>query len=131
MGLFNSLFGKTNNDTKKEERSVPWIPLASLSQLEEIEKRSITKTQVIFKHSTTCGISSMVLNTFKRNYNYTKDQIDLYYLDLHGNRDVSNEIAYKFQVIHQSPQLLIIKNGMAIAHSSHGGLNELDLNKYI
>jgi bacillithiol system protein YtxJ len=46
-------------------------------------------------------------------------------------REVSNEIGYKFQVIHQSPQLLVIKNGVAVAHASHGAINELDLEKYV
>lgn len=131
MGLFNGLFGKTNDESKKEQKRIPWIPLASLHQLEEIEEKSNVKTQVIFKHSTSCGISSMVLNTFKRNYNFTNDQLDLYYLDLHSNRDVSNETGYKFQVRHQSPQLLVIKNGIVVAHNSHGGINELDLNEYL
>ena len=57
--------------------------------------------------------------------------LDLYYLDLLSYRDVSNETGYKFQVIHQSPQLLVIKNGNAIAHASHGGISELDLEKFV
>ncbi|MCP4978599.1 MAG: bacillithiol system redox-active protein YtxJ [Maribacter sp.] len=131
MGLFNGLFGKANDKTKKEEKQVPWIPLVSVHQLEEIADKSNTKTQLIFKHSTTCGISRMVLKTFNANYDFNEGHFDLYYLDLHSNREVSNEAAYKFQVMHQSPQLLVIRNGVAIAHNSHGGINTLDLNKYV
>jgi len=57
--------------------------------------------------------------------------LDLYYLDLLSYREVSNETGYKFQVIHQSPQLLIIKNGVAVAHASHGGISEVDLEKFV
>ncbi len=44
----------------------------------------------------------------------SKDEFDLYYLDLHSNREVSNETGYKFQVMHQSPQLLVIRNGVVV-----------------
>ena len=73
----------------------------------------------------------MVLNTFNANYDYPKDQFDLYYLDLHSFREVSNETGIKFQVVHQSPQLLVIRNGVVVAHDSHGGINSIDLNSYI
>jgi bacillithiol system protein YtxJ len=131
MGIFNGLFGKTKNETKKEENQVPWRPLVSVDQLEEIAEKSNTRTQIIFKHSNTCGISRMVLKTFNANYDYTKDEFDLYFLDLHSNREVSNETGYKFQVMHQSPQLLVISNGVAVAHSSHGGINDIDLTEYL
>jgi len=131
MGLFNGLFGRAKDETKKEEKQVPWRPLVSVHQLEEIVQKSNTRTQLIFKHSTTCGISRMVLNTFNANYDFSEDHFDLYYLDLHSNREVSNETSIKFQVLHQSPQLLVIRNGVAVAHNSHGGINAMDLNKYI
>ncbi len=131
MGFFDFLFGKSDDQPKKEVKKVPWIPLASLHQLDDIMDRSIEKTQVIFKHSTTCGISRMVLNTFTQNYDFTRDQMDLYFLDLHSNREVSNETGYKFQITHQSPQVLVIRDGKVIAHSSHGGINDLDLSKFV
>ena len=46
-------------------------------------------------------------------------------------RDVSNQVGYKFQVIHQSPQLLFIKNGVVVAHESHGAINEIDLSRFL
>lgn len=131
MGLFDSLFGKKGDNDINQEKTIPWIALTSLDQLNEIEQKSQTKTQVIFKHSTTCGISRMVINMFKKNFDYTSEQIDLYYLDLHSYREVSNETGYKFQVLHQSPQLLVIKNGTIEVHASHGAISEIDLEKYI
>jgi len=115
----------------KEEKILPWINLNSLTQLNEIDKNSNAKTQVIFKHSTRCGISRMVMNQFVSAYDLDMTNIDLYYLDLLSYRDVSNEVGYKFQVIHQSPQLLVIKNEVTVAHASHGAINELDLEKYV
>lgn len=130
MGLFNGLFGK-KEAAEKETKILPWIKLTTLDQLNAIAKKSASKTQVIFKHSTTCGISRMVMNMFTEQYSLTEEQLDLYYLDLHSYREVSNETGYKFQVLHQSPQLLVIKNGTAVAHASHGAISEISLAQYI
>ncbi|WBU88832.1 bacillithiol system redox-active protein YtxJ [Cellulophaga omnivescoria] len=129
MGIFTGLFGG-KEENKKEEKELPWIPLTAVTQLPEIEEKSKTKTQIIFKHSTSCGISRMVIKMFKNTYNFAAEEADLYYLDLLQYREVSNEVGYKFQVIHESPQLLVIKNGVTVANASHGAITELDLEKY-
>lgn len=129
MGLLNKIFGGSGEI--KEKKVLPWIPLNALPQLEHIAKKSSTKTQVIFKHSTRCGISSMVMKQFVDMYNLTEKDLDLYFLDLLSYRDVSNEIGHKFQVIHQSPQLLVIKNGVVVSHASHGAINDIDLHQFI
>ena len=131
MGLFKGLFGNKESEGGKEQKTIPWIALTSIDQLSEIEEKSHSKTQMIFKHSTTCGISRMVINMFKESFDFSSEQLDLYYLDLHAHREVSNETGYKFQVLHQSPQLLVIKNGTAVAHASHGAITELDLNQFV
>ncbi|WP_111682957.1 bacillithiol system redox-active protein YtxJ [Winogradskyella tangerina] len=125
--MFKKMFG---SKSPKEEKELPWIALNSLEQLKMIEEQSKIKTQLIFKHSTRCGISRMVMNQFIELYDESAD-VDLYYLDLLSFRDVSNEVGYKFQVMHQSPQLLIIKNGVAVAHASHGAINDLDLSRFM
>ena len=127
MGIFNKLFNSSSE--LREEKVLPWQALTELSQLDEIEQLSKGKTQLIFKHSTRCSISRMVMNQFVTMYDLDLNA-DLYYLDLLNYRDVSNEIGYKFHVMHQSPQLIIIKNGVAVAHASHGAINDLELNKF-
>lgn len=129
MGIFNSVFGK-KGDSVKEEKQIPWIPLVSIEQLDEIAEKSKTRTQLIFKHSTTCGISRMVLNMFTGSYSLG-DEHDIYFLDLHAHRDVSNEVQHKFQVMHQSPQLLIIKSGEVTYHTSHGAIADTDLTQHV
>lgn len=129
MGLLNKLFGSTADN--KEEKVLPWIELNSISQLQEIEVKSKDKVQVIFKHSTRCGISRMVLNQFVAGYNLNEEAIDLYFLDLLNYREISNKIAERFQVWHESPQLLVLKEGVAVTHASHGQINSIDLNKFI
>ncbi len=127
MGFLKHIFGSSE---PKEEKVLPWQALTNTAQLNEIVKRSEAKTQVIFKHSTRCGISSMVMNQFVSMYDVDAN-IDLYYLDLLSYRDVSNEVGYKFQVMHQSPQLLVIKKGVTVAHASHGAVNEVDLSTFV
>lgn len=129
MGLIKKLFGGSSEP--KEEKVLPWIPLSELQQLEVINKRSSSKTQVIFKHSTRCGISRMVMNQFVDSYDFTEKDLDLYYLDLLNYREVSNEVGYKFQVMHESPQILVIRNGVVVAHASHGQINQVDLSRFV
>lgn len=131
MGIFKTLFGKEKNDEKKEPKVVPWIPLNSVEQLGEIKEKSAAKTQAIFKHSTSCGISRMVMNRFNESYDFPESSLDLYYLDLHAYRAVSNATSDQFGVVHESPQLLVIRNGEVVAHESHGAITQLELQKYI
>ncbi len=115
MGILKKLFGSSN--TPKTKSTFNWIALNSLEQLDEIIEKSNGKYQAIFKHSTRCGISSGVLRQFERQKD--TDEIDFYYLDLLSFRPISEEIASKFGVLHQSPQLIVIKDGAVVAHGSH------------
>jgi len=129
MGILNKIFGGTNEP--KEEKLLPWIPLNTLAQLNYITEKSKTKTQFIFKHSTRCGISRMVMSQFVDSYELSEKVADLYYLDLLNYRDVSSEVGYKFQIMHESPQMLVIKNGTVVAHASHGAINAMQFEEYI
>ncbi|OIQ29153.1 MAG: cytosolic protein [Bacteroidetes bacterium MedPE-SWsnd-G2] len=129
MGFLNNIFGSEKE--VKDEKVLPWIPLNSVAQLDVIAKKSMTKPQLIFKHSTRCGISRMVIKQFVEDYNFSEEDFDLYYLDLLNHRDVSSEVGFKFQVNHESPQVLVIKNGVAVAFASHGGINQIDLNQFV
>ncbi len=131
MGLFSKL-KKTQRDIVKEELvETPWHVLSEMKQLEEIVEQSKTIPIAIFKHSTTCGISKMALRNFERSYTLTDEQMKLYYLDLKAHRDVSDEVGYKFQVIHQSPQLIVVKNGVAVADASHHSIQAGELRNFI
>jgi len=97
-----------------------WIPLTNLNQLETIKDLSFTTPQVILKHSTTCSISKMSLARLERSEAPTS--IQFYYLDLLNYRAISNAIAEKFSIYHESPQILLIKNGECTYDESHGGI---------
>ena len=72
----------------------------------------------------------MVLSQFKKDFDTSSTNLDLHFLDLLNHRDISNAIAERFNVVHESPQLLIIKNGIAVSNASHGSINDLDLQQY-
>ena len=131
MGIFSSIFGNKNSGENQEKKNVSWISLDKMEQLDEISDLSKDRPQFIFKHSTSCGISGMVLRMFKQSYNLESDEADLYYLDLHSHRQISNEVSRKFGVHHQSPQLLVIKNGEVVDHNSHGAISGISLEKYL
>ena len=130
MALFG-LFGGNKNASEKEEKDIPWKLLTSLEQLPQIEEASKTKTVAIFKHSTRCGISRMVLRQFESGYQIDPEQMDLYFLDLLRFREVSDEVGIRFQVIHQSPQLIVLKNGITVAHASHHGIQAHELEQFV
>jgi bacillithiol system protein YtxJ len=94
-----------------------WKILKDTAQLEEIKNRSFEKTQVIFKHSTRCSISSVAKNRLEKSE--VPENVDFYYLDLINYRNISNEVAEKFNVFHESPQVLVIRNGECVYDESH------------
>lgn len=100
-----------------------WKELESINQLDELDKASATKTAVIFKHSTTCGISLHAKDKLESKWDLDEKQLDFYYLDLLNFRSISNEIASRYNVIHQSPQILVIRNGKSVYDISHNGID--------
>lgn len=109
-----------------------WKNLESQEQLNQLLETSNEKPVAIFKHSTRCSISAMALNRLQREWNKEEMKpIDFYYLDLISYRDVSNKISEKLNVQHQSPQLIVIKNGKAAYHTSHMGVSYQELKKNV
>lgn len=98
-----------------------WIPLETEQQLEEIKAGN--QLSLIFKHSTRCSISMMARRRFELDWEILPDTINLYFLDLLRYRQISNSIADIFNVFHQSPQLLLIKDGECIYEASHGEIS--------
>lgn len=130
MGFLGKIFNASNKEEEKEPTKLAWIPLTTLSQLEALKKQSISNTVFIFKHSTRCVVSRAVLKQFEQLFDDSHQQIKVYYLDLLNYRNISNEIATQFQVDHQSPQLIVIKNEVAVANASHYEITQISLEKY-
>jgi len=95
-----------------------WIPLESADQIDAIKQTQ--GYSLIFKHSTRCSISMMVKKRFEFDWEKLPENLPLYFLDLIKYRDLSGKVASDFQVYHESPQLLLIKDGECILDLSHG-----------
>ena len=125
MGIFDSMF-------KPDSKPLwPGITIQSKTDLEELIENSFIRPQLIFKHSTRCSISRYVLSDFIAYFTFTSDELEAHYLDLLNYREISNQIANQLEVIHQSPQILLIKNGKAVVYASHEGITELQLSIYL
>jgi bacillithiol system protein YtxJ len=116
------LFGKASKSVSNIDQK-QWVDLTSDAQLDEITGLSADKTVVIFKHSTRCSISAMAKRRLRSDWNFTPDKVVLYYLDLIARRSLSNQIAERFNVQHESPQLIVLRAGQVLDHASHGGVS--------
>ncbi len=105
------------------------MPLTNEAQLDDIKQLSFQKPQIIFKHSTTCSISSMAKNRLDKEE--APDNTDFYYLDLLTYRSISNAVAEIFKVHHESPQVLLIKNGECVYDESHNGIRMDDIEEQL
>lgn len=128
MNVFKNLFGSSEETANTSK--VGWRPLTDLGQLNEIIQESVAKPVLLFKHSTRCGVSRMTLKQFENEYDLD-DQVTPYFLDLLAYRSISNAIAERFGVEHQSPQLLLIRNGKAVYDASHSEIYVEALRRYI
>ena len=131
MNFLKNIFKEnTSNSTESTNENVKFFTLDKMEQFDEIDEISQTKPVVLFKHSTRCSISRMALKQFDAEFNYPEEKIDWYLLDLLIHRDLSNEIASRYNVMHQSPQIVVIRNGKAVFNESHDSISAEDLKQF-
>ena len=120
--MFNNLFKNKSMNTN----GVPRISLTEEKQLEKLQQDSYEKKILVFKHSSRCGISSMVLKRFENAMSSEVTNFDYYFLDIIKHRAISNALEDRFKIRHESPQLLVFKNGKVIADDSHYAILEMN-----
>lgn len=130
MGLFDKMFKSEREIAKEEIDKIYWNHITEEKDIEDLEKRSFTKPVIIFKYSTRCGISRITLRQFEKDL---PDNIDVeyYFMDLVKYRSLSNEIAERYKVRHESPQLIVLKEGQLVHHSSHQSINAAKLSEFM
>ena len=121
MSLFKNIFG-SDETPKQPESKMNWELLTDIDQLGEIIFNSNEKPAVIFKHSTRCSVSRMALKQFENEFD-AAEGVTPYFLDLIAYREISNEIANRFNVHHESPQILLIKDGQSVYDASHSEID--------
>jgi bacillithiol system protein YtxJ len=131
MNFLKNIFKETlSEESESSKEDVKYFELDKMEQFDEIDEISKTKPVVLFKHSTRCSISRMALKQFDTAFNYPEEKIDWYLLDLLNHRDLSNEIASRYNVVHQSPQIVVIRNGKAVFNESHDSIAAEDLKQF-
>ena len=118
--------GWFSGNKEEEKAKVNWNALESIEKLDELINDKSDNAHLLFKHSTRCGISSMAKNKFEREWN-AESKINLWYLDLLNHRDISAAIAEKLNVIHQSPQAILIQNGKVLYQDTHSEIEASDI----
>lgn len=113
MSFFNFFSG----DSKPDQPTFPWIPLELVEQLDEVIEQSYEKPVVIFKHSTRCSISRFALRQWENESEV--NAVNYYLIDLLNFRPVSQYVAERFQIRHESPQIIVLKGGKVVSHASH------------
>ncbi|MGA9212956.1 bacillithiol system redox-active protein YtxJ [Kaistella sp.] len=120
MSFLNKIFGSSEEEKSSETF---WKNINSEEDLNEAVKESFENKVVIFKHSTRCFISKTVLKNFEKEVKNFEKNVSYYFLDLIAHRNLSNKIADDFEVIHQSPQLIVLENGKAVNNASHQSIS--------
>lgn len=102
--------------------SSQFTTLTSSQQFDDIHQKSMIEDVYLLKHSTRCGISHAALDQVET---FLAGQADVtfYYLDLLAHRDISNQIADRYGVPHQSPQVLVVSKGKVVRHTSHHAID--------
>lgn len=107
-----------------------WLPLIAEKQLMDVDSLSNNpdvKAVLILKHSTRCSISSAALGRLERTWKLSEKEVPTYFLDLLSYRSVSSAIEQHYGISHESPQVLLIKNGNCIYHASHSEIFTPDI----
>jgi bacillithiol system protein YtxJ len=108
---------------------IAWKKLKTQEELENLIENSHRVPSVIYKHSSRCGSSFIVKKRLEHDWVFGEGDVDIYFLDLVEHRDVSDEVSRVFRVRHESPQILVIRDGESVYDTSHGGVSVKSIKK--
>lgn len=86
-----------------------------MSTIIPLSEKTLPPSCLVFKHSTTCGISAGAA----REVRAMTTELPIYWINVREQRDLSNWVAETYAVTHESPQLILIKDGKAAQVWSH------------
>jgi len=104
-----------------------WIEFKSTNDIEKIKEVSFGKPVLIFKHSTSCSVSSTAKDRLERGWSDLSGFGAVYYLDLLRFREISNAIEKEFGIRHESPQVLVVKDGICVYNDSHFSISSREI----
>ena len=86
-------------------------------KLDAVFDRSYREPVILFKHSSTCGISAHALEMAM------EIDADINLLVIQENRDLSRSVADRTGYAHQSPQAFVLVSGKPVYHATHYGID--------
>jgi bacillithiol system protein YtxJ len=96
-----------------------WKHITTESDIHGIVEASKEYPQIIFKDSVTCGISAFAKERLIGGNDAMESKAVFNYLDLLKYRSISSFIAAELNVIHQSPQVIVLKDGQVVHTVTH------------
>jgi bacillithiol system protein YtxJ len=87
--------------------------ISSKEDFDELVKRSKRKPVAIFKHSLACPVSSSAYRELE------SFPTEIALVEIQNARDLSQEIGVRTGIRHESPQLIVLRNGQPVWHASH------------
>ncbi|HYF03159.1 MAG TPA: bacillithiol system redox-active protein YtxJ [Patescibacteria group bacterium] len=103
--------------------------LRTIEELETVMQKSHEKPIVLFKHSVTCPVSANAFDEFHSYFKNAPEDIEHYVITVQAARPVSNKAAEKLNVRHESPQVILLKDGAAVWNDSHSYITEVALHR--
>lgn len=99
------------------QRAVEFVEVDDANALEELFARSQSAPVVLFKHSTTCPISARAHRQMSQLDRERVGEVAL--VVVQTARSVSDEIARRTGIGHESPQVFILRDGQQVWNASH------------
>ena len=93
--------------------------LRRIDELDELLTRSENQPLLLFKHSYTCGISAEALDALVDHLNSGRGDATYAMVTVQTHREVSNAVAAKLGVRHETPQALLVRDGKVVWAASH------------
>ena len=105
-----------------KKTNINWNTISSNEDLDELLERSKQRPQLIYKHSTICSFSRMAQGELISAADEIEKKADINYVGVIETRPLSNKVSQVLGIRHESPQIILVKNGEAIWDASHGGV---------
>ncbi len=105
--------------------------LMSVEDLDAVVEASFTRPALVYKHSLTCGTSAWAHEELEALIDGPPIDVDICVVHVQTSRAVSDAIAARFGVRHQSPQALLVQNGAVVWHASHHRLSQAEMARAI
>lgn len=118
MGILNRLKDAFSTDLNVSEQ---WSQPENVNDLDRIFIEN-DRLSAIFKHSVVCGTSAFALRSMEKILSEAGGSVDFYIIEVRTQRKLSDYIAQKIGVRHESPQIILIKGGKALWNASHSAI---------